>query len=270
MNNEAIIRNGCRKDSESPFRNLPEITYVVVWHHQLFASPILTNKCRHALTITSFSRPPLLNTCSLVHIFQFSRPKGFVAEKLSDKDEKSGKPLTYDNRQHSYWHRQRKEREEAEKKQRLEKEIETADLKEMAEAAGSVVVAPPTAGGASTSGHTEPAATVAAAATKAEGSSSRTSGRKRSQISYNEAAGDKEFEKQLQVFQKQMPVPVLKGFATLKENAAVGNKMGDDDDDDDEEKELRPIEELLGILHEPGRKMTFSFLSPDTHLTGPW
>ena len=190
---------------------------------------------------------------------------------MADKDEKS-KPLKYDNRQHSYWHRQREEREEAEKKQRLEKEIETADLKEMAEAAGSVVVAPPTAGGASTSGHTEPAATVAvaAAATKAEGSSSRTSGRKRSQISYNEAAGDKEFEKQLQTFQKQMPVPVLKGFATLKENAAVGNKMGDDDDDDDEEKELRPIEELLGILHEPGRKMTFSFLSPDTHLTGPW
>jgi len=30
MNNEAIIRNGCRKDSESPFRSLPEITYVVV------------------------------------------------------------------------------------------------------------------------------------------------------------------------------------------------------------------------------------------------
>ena len=193
---------------------------------------------------------------------------------MADKDEKS-KPLKYDNRQHSYWHRQREEREEAEKKQRLEKEIETADLKEMAEAAGSVVVAPPTAGVASTSGHTEPAATVAvaaaAAATKAEGSSSRTSGRKRSQISYNETAGDKEFEKQLQTFQKQMPVPVLKGFATLKENAAVGNKMGDDDgDDDDEEKELRPIEDLLDAPHEPGRKMTFSFLSPDTHLTGPW
>ena len=163
------------------------------------------------------------------------------------------------------------EREEAEKKQRLEKEIETADLKEMAEAAGSVVVAPaaPAAGGvAPAPGHTEPAATVAAAATKAEGSSSRTGGRKRSQISYNEAAGDKEFEKQLQAFQKQMPVPVLKGFASLKENAAVGNKMGDDDDD--EEKELRPIDELLDALHEPGRKITFSFLSPDTHLTGPW
>jgi hypothetical protein len=70
-----------------------------------------------------------------------------------------------------------------------------------------------------------------------------------------------------------MPVPVLKGFASLKENAAVGNKMGDDDDDDDdddEEKELRPIDELLDALHEPGRKMTFPFLSPDTHLTGPW
>ena len=57
MNNEAIIRNGCRKDSESPFRNLPEITYVVVWHHRLFASPILTNMstCTHHHILLSSS-----------------------------------------------------------------------------------------------------------------------------------------------------------------------------------------------------------------------
>ena len=199
---------------------------------------------------------------SLVHIFQFSRPEGFVAEKLSDKDkDAAGKPRKYDNRQNSYWYRQRKEREEAEKKLRLEKDVKSAELDEMAAAAGSA--------GAKSSGGEAAAASALASSNKP--TAGRTSGRKRSgeQISYNENAGDKEFEKQLQAFEKQRPAPVLKGFASV-EGVVAGKKTGGDyDSDDEEEKELRPIDEIIDALHAPGTKLTFSFLAPDTHLTGP-
>ena len=220
----------------------------------------------------------------LVHIFQFARPEGFVADKISDKDKDAdGKPRKYDNRQNSYWYRQKKEREEAEKKLRLEKEIESADLDEMAAAAGSAVGLP-VSGTTASSGATSTAGAKpsgAASDTSALASSnkpkgSRTSGRKRSgdQISYNENAGDKEFEKQLRAFEKQRPAPVLKGFASIEGVAAGGKKTAgeydsDYDSDDEEEKELRPIDEIIDALYEPGHKLTFSFLAPDTHLTGP-
>ena len=215
--------------------------------------------------------PPIIHVppsfSSLVHIFQFSRPEGFVAEKVSDKDkDAAGKPRKYDNRQNSYWYRQRKEREEVEKKLRLEKDVKSAELDEMAAAAGSA--------GAKSSSGVAAAASALASSNKPKGS--RTSGRKRSgdQISYNENAGDKEFEKQLRAFEKQRPAPVLKGFASIEGVAAGGKKTAgeydsDYDSDDEEEKELRPIDEIIDALYEPGHKLTFSFLAPDTHLTGP-
>ena len=219
----------------------------------------------------------------LVHIFQFARPEGFVADKISDKDkDAAGKPRKYDNRQNSYWYRQKKEREEAEKKLCLEKEIESADLDEMAAAAGSAVGLPvsgttssgaTSTAGAKPSGVAADASALVASSNKPKGS--RTSGRKRSgdQISYNENAGDKEFEKQLRAFEKQRPAPVLKGFASVEGIAAgkktVGDYDSDYESDDEEEKELRPIDEIIDALYEPGHKLTFSFLAPDTHLTGP-
>lgn len=217
-----------------------------------------------------------------MHIFQFARPEGYISEKLADKDkDAAGKPRKYDNRQNSYWYRQKKEREEAEKKQRLEKEVESADLDEMAAAAGSAVGLPVSTatslGATSTAGAklSGGAADASALASSNKAKGSRTSGRKRSgeQISYNENAGDKEFEKQLRTFEKQRPAPVLKGFASV-EGVIAGKKMvgdydSDYDSDDEEEKELRPIDEIIDALYEPGHKLTFSFLSPDTHLTGP-
>ena len=208
----------------------------------------------------------------LVHIFQFARPEGFVADKISDKDKDAdGKPRKYDNRQNSYWYRQKKEREEAEKKLRLKKEVESADLDELAAAAGSAVGLPVPTATSSGAAIAVGAGASAGAAAAAKPSGSRTSGRKRSgeQISYNENAGDKEFEKQLRAFEKQRPAPVLKGFASV-EGVVAGKKTGGDyDSDDEEEKELRPIDEIIDALHAPGTKLTFSFLAPDTHLTGP-
>ena len=210
-----------------------------------------------------------------VHIFQFARPEGYISDKLADKEkDAAGKPRKYDNRQNSYWYRQKKEREEAEKKLRLKKEVESADLDELAAAAGSAVGLPvPTAtsSGAAIAVGAAAGSVGAGAAAAAKPSGSRTSGRKRSgeQISYNENAGDKEFEKQLLAFEKQRPAPVLKGFASV-EGVVAGKKTGGDyDSDDEEEKELRPIDEIIDALHAPGTKLTFSFLAPDTHLTGP-
>ena len=307
-NNEAIIRNACRDDSKSAFRNLPEITYVlcriVLVHEHGRRSTINSNIERNviltSLLLFSSSTPihvaavmmmmmmygdmMATNVRRLVHIFQFARPEGFVAEKLAEKDkdkDAAGKPRKYDNRQNSYWYRQKKEREEAEKKLRLEKDVESADLDEMAAAAGSAVVLPVSStcitassgvtAGANSSGL---AADASALASSNRSKGSRASGRKRSgeQISYNENAGDKEFEKQLRAFEKQTPAPVLKGFASVEGVVAGKKTTGDydsDDDDDDEEKELRPIDELIDSLYEPGHQLTFSFLAPDTHLTGP-
>ena len=288
-NNEAIIRNACRDDSESVFRGLPEITYVVccciaVRSFASFYNSIQIEMSSHPIFLFSFLLTFMVMAIPtrLVHIFQFARPEGFVADKISDKDkDAAGKPRKYDNRQNSYWYRQKKEREEAEKKLRLEKEIETADLDEMAAAAGSAVGLPVSGGTTASSGGTAGAkpSGVAADASALETSNkpkgSRTSGRKRSgdQISYNENAGDKEFEKQLRAFEKQRPAPVLKGFASV-EGIAAGKKTvaeydSDYESDDEEEKELRPIDEIIDALYEPGHKLTFSFLAPDTHLTGP-
>ena len=229
-----------------------------------------------AVTTRSRSSAASQKSRSFVHIFQFARPEGYISDKLADKEkDAAGKPRKYDNRQNSYWYRQKKEREEAEKKLRLKKEVESADLDELAAAAGSAVGLPePTATSSGAAIAVGAAAgsvgAGAAAAAAAKPSGSRTSGRKRSgeQISYNENTGDKEFEKQLRAFEKQMPAPVLKGFASV-EGVVAGKKTGGDyDSDDEEEKELRPIDEIIDALHQPG-KLTFSFLAPDTHLTGP-
>jgi len=274
MNNEAIIRNGCREDSESPFRNLPEITCVHIYYVRVGGTFVVI-AYMYLLSSHPLARPSpftiLCNVRSLVHIFQFSRPAGFVAEKLADKQDETSaggkpKPRRYDNRQNSYWYRQRIEREEAERKQRLGEEIEAADLKEMAAAAGSAAGAPDAAAASDGSDGVAKSSGAAAVSNRAKGS--RTSDRKRSgeSISYDENAGDNEFEKQLRAFEKQRPVPVLKGFASVEVSA--GEKTAGDDGSDEEE-ELRPIDEVIDALYEPGFKLTLSFLSPDTHLTGP-